>query len=58
MTGLSLSLLPGFLGVILCLGVPEFVVLAVLIGYQLGMGSLLDDGTFVEYGNFVAELAA
>ena len=46
-----------FLGVILCLGVPEFVVLARFVCYQFGMGALLDDRTFMEYGDLIAELA-
>ena len=47
-----------FLSVILCLGVPKFMVFAVFVSHQFGMGALLDDSTFVEHGNLVAELAA
>ena len=46
-----------FLGVILCLGVPEFVVLARFVCYQFGVGTLLDDCAFVEHRYLVAELA-
>ena len=42
--------------IILRLGSPKFVILAVLIGYQLSMSALLDDFTLVEHCDLVAEL--
>lgn len=33
------------------------MILAGFIGYQFGMGAVLDDTTLVEYSNLVAELA-
>ncbi len=44
--------------IILCLGVPEFMVFAGFICYQFGMGALLDDRAAMEYGDLIAELAA
>ena len=44
--------------IILCLGVPEFMVFAGFICYQFSMGALLDDRAAMEYGDLIAELAA
>lgn len=44
--------------IILCLGVPEFMVFAGFICYQFGMGALLDDRAVMEYGDLIAEFAA
>ena len=49
--------LRGRFRVILCLGVPEFVVFAVCICKQAVVGTLLDHAAIVEYGDFIAELA-
>ena len=52
--GLSLCCL---FRVILCLGVPEFVVFAVYVCKQAVVGTLLDHAAFVEHGDLIAELA-
>ena len=46
------------IGIILRLGVPEFMVFAGFICYQFGMCALLDDRAAMEYGDLVAELTA
>ena len=46
-----------FFCVVLSLGVPKLVVLAVHIGYQFCMGTVLDYATLMEHGDLVAELA-
>ena len=46
-----------FISVILCLGIPKLIILAVHIGYKLGMSALLDDCALVEYCDLVAEFA-
>ena len=49
--------LRSFLGIILCLIIPKLIILAVHIGYKLGMSALLDNCALMEYGNLVTEFA-
>ena len=48
----------GLFGVVLGLGVPEFIVLAALLGNQFFVGALLDNLPAVKDRNLVAELTA
>ena len=53
----GIELLCVLIGVILSLGVPEFVILSVFVRKQFVVSAMLDHSTVMEYGNLVAEFA-